>query len=333
MQILVTGGAGYIGSHACISLLNAGHQVVVVDNLCNSTRQAITRIEHITQRELTFYQLDLREKAALSDIFNQHSITAVMHFAGLKSVDESISKPLAYYDANVHSTITLCEVMQQAGVFHMVFSSSATVYGHAKSLPITEQHSLEPINPYGRSKLMIEMLLQDCCNADPRWTVAILRYFNPVGADSSGLIGEEPRGTPNNIMPHMLDVAVGKLPQLNVFGDDYPTCDGTGIRDYIHVVDLVEGHLKALEYLQQTPGCLICNLGTGQGYSVLQLIQTFEAVTEVNIPYQITQRRGGDVAECYADPSFAREKLGWQCKYDLSTMCQDAWRWRKKVKC
>lgn len=331
MQILVTGGAGYIGSHACISLLKAGHQVVVVDNLCNSTRQAITLVEQITQQKLSFYEQDLRDKKALTAIFKQHPFDAVMHFAGLKSVDESIAQPLAYYDANVNSTITLCEVMQLAGVFQIVFSSSATVYGYAEALPITEQQAIQPINPYGRSKYMIEMLLQDCCQADPRWSVAILRYFNPIGADPSGLIGEVPRGVPNNIMPYMLDVAAGKLPRLNIFGNDYPTCDGTGVRDYIHVVDLVEGHLKALDYLQQHQGCMTCNLGTGQGYSVMQLIQTFEASTKVKIPYQITARRTGDVAECYADASLAREKLDWQCQYDLATMCVDAWRWRHGV--
>ena len=330
MQVLVTGGTGYVGSHACVALLQAGYDVIVVDNLSNSSIEVLQNIEAIVDKRVTFYQLDLREKTALQTVFQTHAITAVMHFAGLKSVDESVRLPLKYYDANVASAICLCEVMQEAGVFQLVFSSSATVYGHAETLPISEQHPLSPINPYGNSKCMIETLFQDCSLADPKWRIAILRYFNPVGADPSGLIGEQPQGVPNNIMPYMLNVAIGKLPQLKIFGNDYPTPDGTGIRDYIHVVDLVRGHLHALNYLQSNPGCLICNLGTGRGYSVLELIHTFEQATKVKIPYQIVGRRPGDVSSCYADPRFAFEVLRWKSQRDLFTMCEDAWRWQTR---
>lgn len=330
MQVLVTGGTGYVGSHACVALLQAGYDVIVVDNLSNSSIEVLQNIEAIVDKRVTFYQLDLREKTALQTVFQTHAITAVMHFAGLKSVDESVRLPLKYYDANVASAICLCEVMQEAGVFQLVFSSSATVYDHAETLPISEQHPLSPINPYGNSKCMIETLFQDCSLADPKWRIAILRYFNPVGADPSGLIGEQPQGVPNNIMPYMLNVAIGKLPQLKIFGNDYPTPDGTGIRDYIHVVDLVRGHLHALNYLQSNPGCLICNLGTGRGYSVLELIHTFEQATKVKIPYQIVGRRPGDVSSCYADPRFAFEVLRWKSQRDLFTMCEDAWRWQTR---
>ncbi|MCM0646866.1 UDP-glucose 4-epimerase GalE [Clostridium swellfunianum] len=328
MEVLVTGGAGYIGSHACVELLQAGYQVVVVDNLCNSSEEAIKRVEEITGKKLKFYKEDLCNQNGLEEIFKDNNIEAVMHFAGLKAVGESVAIPLKYYTNNIFSTLTLCEVMKKFNVKNLVFSSSATVYGNPISFPIKEDFALSATNPYGRTKLMIEEILRDLYAADKSLNIAILRYFNPVGAHHSGLIGEDPNGIPNNLVPFITQVAVGKLKKLNVYGNDYDTPDGTGVRDYIHVVDLVIGHLKALEKLMTNPGLVTYNLGTGKGYSVLEMIEAFRKISEREIAYEIVDRRPGDIAVCYADTSLAQEQLGFHAAKGLLEMCEDSWRWQ-----
>ena len=328
MKILVTGGAGYIGSHTCIELLQAGHEVVVVDNLINSKEESLKRVQGLTGETLAFHKVDLLNKRELDDVFHKSSIDAVIHFAGLKAVGESVSIPLHYYHNNVTGTLILCDVMQKYKVKNLVFSSSATVYGEPDKVPINEDFPLSATNPYGRSKLMIEEILRDLYSAEPSWNIAILRYFNPVGAHSSGRIGEDPNGIPNNLMPFISRVAVGRLSELPVFGNDYPTQDGTGIRDYIHVMDLANGHLKALEKLSSNPGTVTYNLGTGRGYSVLEVVSSFEQTSEKKIPYKIMGRRPGDAAICYADPSKAERELNWSAKMDLNEMCADVWRWQ-----
>ena len=327
MRILVTGGAGYIGSHTCVELLNAGYDVVVVDNLRNSKIAALERVEKITGKKVDFIQLDLRERDKLNKVFERFSIDAVLHFAGLKAVGESVQIPLEYYENNVHGTIVLCQVMQVHNIRKLVFSSSATVYGSPEQMPIREDFPIAPLNPYGHSKAMIEQILRDLYISDPTWQVTLLRYFNPVGAHPSGLIGEDPNGIPNNLFPFITQVAVGRLPYLRVFGNDYPTPDGTGIRDYIHVVDLALGHLSALEKLIQ-PGVYTYNLGTGRGYSVLEVVSAFERACGKPIPYRIVERRPGDAAISFADPSLAQKELGWFAMRSLDDMCQDAWRWQ-----
>jgi UDP-glucose 4-epimerase len=330
MSILVTGGAGYIGSHTCLELLAAGYEVVVVDNLSNSKRESLRRVEALSGKSVAFFEVDLRDKVGLTAVFTQYECTAVIHFAGLKAVGESVAMPLLYYQNNLTGTLTLCEVMQAHNVKNLVFSSSATVYGEPQTVPITEDFPLSATNPYGRSKLMIEEILQDLYTADPAWNIILLRYFNPVGAHPSGQIGEDPNGIPNNLMPYVTQVAIGKLPELRVFGNDYPTPDGTGVRDYIHVVDLAIGHIKAIEKLAENPGVAVYNLGTGQGYSVLEVVNTFEAVTGRQIPYQIVARRPGDVAAVYADPTKANQELGWQAEKTLADMCRDGWHWQQQ---
>ena len=328
MAILVTGGAGYIGSHTVVELLLAGQQVVVVDNFCNSHPVVLERIEQIAGQRPVFYELDVRDAAALDRVFAEHSIDAVIHFAGLKAVGESCRIPLTYYQNNIAATLTLCEAMARAGVFNLVFSSSATVYGDPHAVPIREDFPLSATNPYGRSKLIGEEILRDVAKADPRWGIVLLRYFNPVGAHPSGLIGEDPNGIPNNLLPFITQVAVGRLPQLSIFGDDYPTPDGTGVRDYIHVVDLALGHLKALARIAEARGVFTYNLGTGIGYSVLDMVKTFERVSGQVIPYQIAARRAGDIAECWAAPALALSELGWQAQRDLEQMMRDSWHWQ-----
>lgn len=329
MNILVTGGAGYIGSHTCVALMQAGHVPVVVDNLCNSAEEAIRRVERIVGRTLSFYRADVRERNALREIFNRHRIDAVVHFAGLKAVGESVDQPLRYYDNNVAGTLTLCEVMAEAGVKRIVFSSSATVYGEPHAVPIREDFPAGlATNPYGRSKFMVEQVLRDLSMADPEWRIGLLRYFNPVGAHPSGLIGENPNGIPNNLMPYISQVAVGRRPHLQVFGGDYPTADGTGVRDYIHVVDLARGHVAALRHLADHAGVLTVNLGTGRGFSVLEVVRAFEAASGRPVPYRIVARRAGDIACCYADPRMAAELLGWRAELGLEAMCADTWRWQ-----
>ncbi|WP_207063970.1 UDP-glucose 4-epimerase GalE [Motiliproteus sp. SC1-56] len=328
MTILVTGGAGYIGSHACVELLNAGYDLVVVDNLSNSHETALARVREISGREFTFVRGDIRDRSMLDLLFKRRPIEAVIHFAGLKAVGESCQQPLRYYQNNVAGTLTLCEAMAAAGVKRLVFSSSATVYGDPASVPIRENFPTCATNPYGRSKLMIEELLADLQAADPEWRIARLRYFNPVGAHPSGRIGEDPNGIPNNLLPYIAQVAVGRLAELQVFGGDYPTPDGTGVRDYIHVVDLVLGHLKALEALRSPCGLLTCNLGTGRGYSVLEMVRAFEAASGRPVPYSVVERRPGDVAQCYADPAESKALLGWQAERGLQEMMEDAWRWQ-----
>ncbi len=330
MNILVTGGVGFIGSHTVVELLNNGDNAIVVDNLSNSKREALTRVEDITGESLTFYQTDLLDKEGLNVIFSNHNIDAVIHFAGYKAVGESVEKPLDYYENNITSTLNLCEVMQSYGVSNLVFSSSATVYGDPHAVPIKEDFPLSATNPYGRTKLFIEEILRDLHISNNHWNIALLRYFNPVGAHPSGRMGEDPNDIPNNLMPYITQVAVGKLEQLSVFGDDYPTHDGTGVRDYIHVVDLAKGHLKAIEKLEDRPGVVTYNLGTGQGYSVLDVVKAFEKASGQEIPYKITDRRPGDIASCYADPSKAKKELGWQTEYDLLDMCKHAWRWQSQ---
>ncbi len=328
MAILVTGGAGYIGSHTCVELLNLGYEVVVVDNLSNSKEESIRRIKRITGKDLTFYKADLLDKDALTYIFNTEHIDSVIHFAGLKSVGESVEKPLEYYHNNITSTLMLCEVMKEHNVKNIVFSSSATVYGIPKTVPIREDFPLSTTNPYGSTKLMLEKILIDLHTSDPEWNVILLRYFNPVGAHSSGLIGEDPRGIPNNLVPYITKVVVGQLEYVNVYGNDYDTIDGTGIRDYIHVVDLSQGHVKAIEKLNEKQGVLIYNLGTGKGYSVLEMIKTFEKVCGFEVKYSIKPRRPGDIATCYADPTKAREELHWEATKGIEQMCEDAFRWQ-----
>ncbi len=328
MAILVTGGAGYIGSHTCIELLEAGYDVVVVDNLSNSRKEAIRRVEEISGKTIAFHPVDICDRVGLASVFGRYDIEAVVHFAGLKAVGESVSQPLRYYHNNVHGTLRLCEAMREHAVFNLVFSSSATVYGDPASVPINESFPLSATNPYGRSKLMVEEILRDLHTSDPRWNTILLRYFNPVGAHKSGRIGEDPNGIPNNLMPYITQVAVGKLEQLSVFGDDYPTVDGTGVRDYIHVVDLAKGHIKAVEKLKKKPGAVAYNLGTGQGYSVLQMIAAFEKASGQRVAYQIVGRRPGDVASCYADPELAATALGWKAELDVDAMARDSWRWQ-----
>jgi len=328
--ILVTGGAGYIGSHTVVELLNAGHQVIIVDNLCNSSIAVLERIEKLANPNFRFVQADVRDGAALDRLFAEQPIDGVIHFAGLKAVGESVSQPLRYFDNNVGSTLALLQAMDRAGVRRIVFSSSATVYGDPQQVPITEDSRLQVTNPYGRTKLMCEDILRDLQVSDPRWQVAILRYFNPVGAHISGLIGEHPNGIPNNLMPFITQVAVGQREFLSIFGRDYPTPDGTGVRDYIHVVDLAQGHLAALNYLQERQTSITVNLGTGRGVSVQELADTFARVTGVPVPYRFVDRRPGDVAACYADTTRAREALGWQAQLGVERMCQDAWRWQSQ---
>jgi UDP-glucose 4-epimerase len=328
MNVLVTGGAGYIGSHTCVELLNAGFDVIVVDNLVNSKEEALKRVQELTGKSLTFYKTDLRNKKALDDVFTKHEIDAVIHFAGLKSVGESVEIPLKYYHNNITGTLMLCEIMKEHNVKKMVFSSSSTVYGDPHTVPIKEDFPLHATNPYGRTKLMIEEILRDIHIADHDWSIALLRYFNPVGAHDSGRIGEDPNGIPNNLLPYISQVAVGKLQKLSVFGDDYPTHDGTGVRDYIHVVDLAVGHLKALEKIDTTNGVLTYNLGTGKGNSVLDVVKAFEKASGKKIPYQIVDRRPGDIAKCFADPTKAIKELGWKAEKDIDDMCKSTWRWQ-----
>ncbi len=330
MRVLVTGGSGYIGSHAVVALMQEGHDVVVLDNLENSSPAAVAGITKITGHPPTLIEGDIRDPAVLDEVFQQKPIDAVVHFAGLKAVGESVEQPLAYYETNVGGTVRLCQAMERAGVRRLIFSSSATVYGDPARVPIDEDAATGGVtNPYGRSKHMVEQILFDLGRADPRWSIGILRYFNPVGAHESALIGESPRGIPNNLVPYIAQVANGERAQLGVFGDDYPTRDGTGVRDYIHVVDLVEGHLRALEFLQAQPGSHVWNLGRGEGYSVLEMVRAFEEASGRSIPYCVTDRRPGDIAECWADPSKAERELGWRAERDLATMMRDTWRWQE----
>jgi len=335
--VLVTGGAGYIGSHTCVELLASGYTVVVVDNLDNSSLESLRRVETITGRQPLFYQADIRDAVTLRRIFANHDIGAVIHFAGLKAVGESVSIPLRYYENNIGGTLTLLTVMAEAGVKTIIFSSSATVYGAAMKMPIQEDFPLSVVNPYGRTKLMVEEILRDIWMSDHQWNIALLRYFNPVGAHPSGLIGEDPDGIPCNLMPFVSQVAVGQLPELVVFGNDYPTPDGTGVRDFIHVVDLALGHIATLDYLAGRPltddiypSVFTCNLGTGRGYSVLEVVNAFAEASGRKVPYRVAARRQGDVAECYADPGLARRELGWGAQRGLAEMCADAWNWQIK---
>lgn len=327
-MILVTGGTGYIGSHTAVELMSAGREVVLADNFSNSKADVLDRMQRIVGRRPEFVHLDIRDRAALRNLFARYKIEAVIHFAGLKAVGESMTQPLHYYDNNLSGSLVLFETMNEAGVKTLVFSSSATVYGDPHTVPIREDFPLSAKNPYGRSKLMIEEILGDIAYADSAWRIALLRYFNPVGAHASGLIGEDPNGLPNNLLPYIARVAQGILPQLSVFGGDYPTPDGTGVRDYIHVVDLARGHLAALEMLARNGGVHKINLGTGVGYSVLDMVRAFEAASGRKVPYKIVDRRPGDIACCYADPSLAKTLLGWQAKYGIEEMCGDAWRWQ-----
>lgn len=329
-SVLVTGGAGYIGSHVCVELLEQGYPVVVLDNLCNSSALALERVQEITGRELTFLEGDVRDDQTVRNLLRAHRVGAVMHFAGLKAVGESVTQPLEYYNNNVTGAIDLLQAMAQEGVKKLVFSSSATVYGDPASNPIVEDFPLSATNPYGRSKLMIEEILRDLSVADTSWDISILRYFNPAGAHHSGRIGEHPSGIPNNLMPYIAQTASGLRQQLSVFGGDYPTRDGTGVRDYIHVTDLARGHIKALEKLAEKPGCITHNLGTGTGYSVLELVAAFEKACGKSIPFEIVPRRPGDIAECYADPGCAGRELDWRAEKDLAAMCADAWRWQQQ---
>ena len=331
MAILVTGGAGYIGSHTCIELLNAGYEVVVMDNLYNASEEALRRVEKITGKHVTFYKADMLDREAVNEIFEKESIDSVIHFAGLKAVGESVAKPLEYYHNNITGTLILCDVMRNHGVKKIIFSSSATVYGDPAFVPITEECPKGKItNPYGQTKGMLEQILTDLHVADPEWNVVLLRYFNPIGAHKSGLIGEDPKGIPNNLMPYISQVAVGKLEKLGVFGDDYDTPDGTGVRDYIHVVDLAKGHVKAINYIFSNPGLDVINLGTGVGYSVLDMVKAFGKACGKEIPYEIKPRRAGDIAMCYADPAKAARVLGWKAEKGLDEMCADTWRWQSQ---
>jgi len=329
MKILVTGGAGYIGSHTLVELLNANHDLTVIDNLSNSKMESIKRVEQITGKSLIFRLVDLCDINDLEDVFKKNRFDAVLHFAGLKAVGESVKEPLRYYHNNITGTINLCRVMSKYNIRNIVFSSSATVYGNPASVPITEDFPVNTVNPYGTTKLIIEIILKDIQIANPEWNVVILRYFNPVGAHESGLIGEDPNGIPNNLVPYISQVAVGRLPYLNVFGNDYPTKDGTGVRDYIHVVDLAKGHLKAIDKISSDPGYCVYNLGTGKGFSVLEMIKTYEKWADRPIPYKIVGRRAGDIAECYADPLKANRELGWSAKLGIDEMCRDTWNWQK----
>ena len=329
MKILVTGGAGYIGSHTCVELLNEGYEVVIVDNLYNASKKAVDRICQITGKEVVFYENDICDRDALNRIFDAHKIDAVIHFAGYKAVGESVQKPIEYYSNNLYGTLTLTDVMRSHGVKNIIFSSSATVYGDPAFVPITEECPKGTCtNPYGWTKWMLEQVLTDIHTADPEWNVILLRYFNPIGAHKSGLIGEDPKGIPNNLLPYVAQVAIGKLECLGVFGDDYDTPDGTGVRDYIHVVDLAVGHVKAIRKLADKEGVSIYNLGTGNGYSVLQVVKAFEKACGHAIPYQIKPRRAGDIATCYCDPSKAAKELGWKAQYGIEEMCADSWKWQ-----
>ena len=330
MTILVTGGAGYIGSHTTVELLQSGYDVVIADNFCNSHPEVLNRIKLLTRKTPIFYEVDVRDANALTRIFQAHDIKSVIHFAGLKAVGESTRLPLKYYQNNIAATLTLCEVMQQHNVFDLVFSSSATVYGDPHSVPINENFPLSATNPYGRSKLMVEEILRDVAKSEPRWGIVLLRYFNPIGAHASGSMGEDPNGIPNNLLPFISQVAIGRLPQLSIFGNDYPTHDGTGVRDYIHVVDLAIGHIKAIERIKRERGVLIYNLGTGNGYSVLDMVKAFEQASGTTINYKIVDRRPGDIAECWADPTYAANDLGWKAARGLQDMMQDTWRWQSK---
>ena len=330
MNILVTGGAGYIGSHTCVQLLEAGFGVVVMDNLSNSSKKSLERVKELTGKEVKFYETDILDRPGLDKIFNENNIDAVIHFAGLKAVGESVAIPLKYYENNIAGTVTLCQAMSDHGVKKMVFSSSATVYGDPHTVPIQEDFPTSATNPYGRTKLMIEEILKDIYVSDKEWDIAILRYFNPVGAHKSGLMGEDPNGIPNNLMPYISQVAIGKLPQLSVFGNDYNTPDGTGVRDYIHVVDLANGHLCALNKIKDSVGVVTYNLGTGHGYSVLDMVQAFEKASGKTVAYKIVERRPGDIAACYADPAKAEKELGFKAQYGLEDMCADAWNWQSK---
>lgn len=329
MRILVTGGAGYIGSHTCVELLNSGYEVVVMDNLYNASEKALERVEQITGKKLTFYNVDMLDKDAMNAIFEKESIDSVIHFAGYKAVGESVQKPLEYYHNNITGTLNLCDVMRHHGVKKLIFSSSATVYGDPAFVPITEECPKGKItNPYGQTKGMLEQILTDLHVSDPEWNVVLLRYFNPIGAHKSGLIGEDPKGIPNNLLPYIAQVAVGKLQKLGVFGDDYDTPDGTGVRDYIHVVDLARGHVKAVQKLEAAPEVRIYNLGTGHGYSVLQVLHAFEKACGKTLPYEIKPRRAGDIATCYCAPEKAKRELGWVAEYGIDEMCADSWRWQ-----
>ena len=331
MAILVTGGAGYIGSHTCIELLNAGYEVVVLDNLYNSSEKALERVEQITGKKVTFYKADILDKEAMNEIFDKEDIDSVIHFAGLKAVGESVAKPLEYYHNNMTGTFNLCDVMRNHGVKKIIFSSSATVYGDPAFIPITEECPKGKItNPYGQTKGMLEQVLTDLHVSDPEWSVVLLRYFNPIGAHKSGMIGEDPKGIPNNLVPYIAQVAVGKRECLGVFGDDYDTHDGTGVRDYIHVVDLARGHVKALQKFQDKPDVYIYNLGTGNGYSVLDVLHAFEKACGKKLPYEVKDRRPGDIATCYADPAKAKAELGWEAEYGIEEMCEDSWRWQSQ---
>ena len=330
MSILVTGGAGYIASHTDLELLNAGYEVVVINNLSNSSKESIKRVEKLTGKSISFYEADILDKKALQEIFSKEKIEAVIHFAGLKAVGESCAIPLKYYKNNMSGTVTLLEVMEEYGVKNIVFSSSATVYGDPETVPVKENFPLSATNPYGRTKLMIEDMLRDIHSADPSWNIAILRYFNPIGAHESGEIGEDPNGIPNNLVPYVAKVASGHLEKINVFGNDYDTPDGTGIRDYIHVVDLAIGHIKAIEKLKSNPGIVTYNLGTGVGYSVMDIIHNYEKVCNKKLPYVITERRPGDIPITYADPSKAYKELGWKAERGIEKMCEDTYRWQSK---
>ena len=329
MAILVTGGAGYIGSHTCVQLIQAGYDVVVVDNLCNSSQESLNRVGKIVGKEIPFYEADIRDRKAMEEVFSKENISAVIHFAGLKAVGESVAKPLEYYDNNINGTLVLCDAMRKAGVKNIIFSSSATVYGDPAFVPITEECPKgQCTNPYGWSKSMLEQILTDFHTADPEWNVVLLRYFNPVGAHKSGTIGENPKGIPNNLMPYITQVAIGKREFLGVFGNDYDTHDGTGVRDYIHVVDLADGHVKALKKIEEQAGVCVYNLGTGNGYSVLDMVKAFGKACGHEVPYKIQPRRPGDIATCYADPTKAKEELGWEAIRGLDEMCEDSWRWQ-----
>ena len=328
--ILVTGGAGYIGSHTVLELLNKGYNVVVMDNLCNSSKESLRRVEELTGKKVTFYETDIRDAEGTDKIFKAHKIDAVIHFAGLKAVGESCQIPLKYYENNIGGTVTLLEVMQKNNVKKIIFSSSATVYGTPERLPLDENCRLSTTNPYGSTKLMLETVLQDLYKSDNEWNVILLRYFNPVGAHPSGLIGEDPRGIPNNLMPYIAQTAAGRREYLSVFGNDYPTPDGTGVRDYLHVVDLARGHVAAMDYMAERKGVFVFNLGTGHGYSVLDMVHAFEKATGKKVPYKIAPRRAGDVAEVYCDPGKAERELGWKAEHSLEDMCRDSWNWQSK---
>lgn len=329
--ILVTGGAGYIGSHTCVELLESGYDVVVVDNLCNSSKESLNRVEQITGKKVRFYETDIADKVTMSKVFEENDIFAVIHFAGLKAVGESVQKPLEYYKNNISGTLEMCEVMREHNVKNIIFSSSATVYGDPEIIPITEQCPKgQCTNPYGWTKSMLEQILTDIQKADKEWNVILLRYFNPIGAHKSGLMGEDPNGIPNNLMPYVMKVAIGQLPHVNVFGNDYSTPDGTGVRDYIHVVDLAVGHVKAIKKIEDNPGVKIYNLGTGIGYSVLDVINNVSKAVGRDIPYVIAERRAGDIAECYSDATLAKEELGWVAENGIKEMCEDSWNWQKK---